>query len=81
MAFRLFGSFRVLVADWDLHSWGGRRSSVSEPPESHWLAARGSLTLDHQPPAAHPKSNVSLTFDCYGKPVAARYQLFRLFGS
>ncbi len=28
----------------------GRRSSVSEPPEFHWLAASGSLTLDHQPP-------------------------------
>ena len=29
---------------------GGRRSSVSEPPEFQWLAAGGSLTLDHQAP-------------------------------
>ena len=32
--------------------WGGRRSSVSEPPESVRLVAGGSLTLDHQPPVA-----------------------------
>ena len=44
------GSSEVLVADGKLHSRGGRRSSVSEPPESHWLASGGSLTLDHQPP-------------------------------
>ncbi len=31
---------------------GGRRSSVSEPPEFPWLATGGSLTLDHQPPIA-----------------------------
>ncbi len=29
---------------------GGRRSSVSEPPEFYRLATGGSLTLDHQPP-------------------------------
>ncbi len=38
------------MADGTLHSRGGRRSSVSEPPEFHWLAPGGSLTLDHQPP-------------------------------
>ena len=38
------------MADRKLHSRGGRRSSVSEPPEFHWLASGGSLTLDHQPP-------------------------------
>ena len=38
------------MADRELHSRGGRRSSVSEPQEFHWVASGGSLTLDHQPP-------------------------------
>ncbi len=47
----MLGSAGVFVADEELHSRGGRWSSDSEPPEFHWRAPGGSLSLDHQPPA------------------------------
>ena len=50
------GSTKVVLWEflWQIESCmheRGRRSSVSEPPEFAWLAAGGSLTLDHP---SHP---------------------------